>query len=108
MKTIKSKVAHLALSVSLFSIIILGIISGVVILRVLNNTVAGLDGLKEQATADSTNALQAQKQEELLALRDEQLEVYENLHREQAKQIKLLKEYAALLKDAAREEPCNL
>lgn len=49
-----------------------------------------------------------QKQEELLALRDEQLEVYENLHREQAKQIKLLKEYAALLRDAAREEPCNL
>lgn len=68
MKTIKSKVAHLALSVSLFSIIILGIISGVVILRVLNNTVAGLDGLKEQATADSTNALQAQKQEELLVI----------------------------------------
>lgn len=67
-KTIKSKVAHLALSVSLFSIIILGIISGVVILRVLNNTVAGLDGLKEQATADSTNALQAQKQEELLVI----------------------------------------
>lgn len=63
MKTIKSKVARLALSVSLFSIIILGIISGVVILRMLQNTVSGLDGLKEQATLDSTNALQ--KQEEL-------------------------------------------
>lgn len=44
----------------------------------------------------------------ILVLRDEQLEVYENLHREQAKQIRMLKEYAALLKDAVGKEPCNL
>lgn len=65
MKTIKSKVARLTLSVSLLSIIILGVVSGVVILRMLENTAGGLDGLKEQATLDSTNALQMQKQEEL-------------------------------------------
>lgn len=65
MKTIKSKVAHLALSVSLFSIVILGILAGLVIQRMFRNTVNGLSGLKEQATLDSTNALQTQKQEEL-------------------------------------------
>lgn len=43
------------------------------------------------------------EQEELLALRDEQLQVYENLHAEQAKQIKLLKEYVSLLKKASHE-----
>lgn len=65
MKTIKSKVAHLALSVSLFSIVILGILTGFVIMRMFQNTASGLSGLKEQATLDSTNALQTQKQEEL-------------------------------------------
>lgn len=44
------------------------------------------------------------EQEELLALRDEQLQVYENLHAEQAKQIKLLKEYVSLLKKEASHE----
>lgn len=51
---------------------------------------------------------QIQKQEEFLALRDKQLKAYENLHREQAKQIQLLKEYAGLLQEAVRKEPCNL
>lgn len=55
MKTIKSKVAHLALSVSLFSIVILGILTGFVIMRMFQNTASGLSGLKEQATLDSTN-----------------------------------------------------
>ena len=44
------------------------------------------------------------EQEELLALRDEQLQVYENLHAEKAKQIKLLKEYVSLLKKEASHE----
>lgn len=47
---------------------------------------------------------QIQRLREVLALRDEQLEVYENLHREQARQIALLKEYAALLRQEAGRE----
>ncbi|MDE6984077.1 MAG: hypothetical protein K2O99_05995 [Lachnospiraceae bacterium] len=63
MKTIKSKVARLALSVSLSSIVILGLLAGFLVMRMFQNTVSGLSGLKEQATLDATNALQMQKQE---------------------------------------------
>ncbi len=65
MKSIKNKVARLTLSVSLSSIVILGILAGFLVMRMFQNTVAGLSGLKEQATLDATNALQMQKQEEL-------------------------------------------
>ncbi|MDE6910735.1 MAG: hypothetical protein K2P44_09735, partial [Lachnospiraceae bacterium] len=65
MKSIKNKVARLTLSVSLSSIVIPGILAGFLVMRMFQNTVAGLSGLKEQATLDATNALQMQKQEEL-------------------------------------------
>ncbi|MDE6915748.1 MAG: hypothetical protein K2P39_02985, partial [Lachnospiraceae bacterium] len=68
MKTIKSKVARLALSVSLSSIVILGLLAGFLVMRMFQNTVTGLRGLKEQATLDATNALQMQKQEELCTI----------------------------------------
>lgn len=45
-----------------------------------------------------------QRLREALSLRDEQLGLYENINLEQAKQIGLLKEYAALLRQAAEHE----
>lgn len=47
---------------------------------------------------------QIQKQEEFLSLRDEQLGIYENINLEQARQISLLKEYAAMLQKWRKEE----
>lgn len=44
---------------------------------------------------------QIQKYSQILALQEERLEVYENLHREQTEQIRLLKEYAAMLRQEA-------
>lgn len=41
---------------------------------------------------------------EVLSLRDEQLGLYENINLEQARQIGLLKEYAALLPQEAERE----
>ena len=45
-----------------------------------------------------------QRLREILSLRDEQLGLYENINMEQAKQIGLLKEYAALLRQEAEHE----
>jgi len=45
-----------------------------------------------------------QRLREILSLRDEQLGLYENINLEQAKQIGLLKEYAALLRQEAGRE----
>lgn len=45
-----------------------------------------------------------QRLREILSLRDEQLGLYENINMEQAKQIGLLKEYAALLRQEAGRE----
>lgn len=42
-----------------------------------------------------------QRHREILALQEERLEVYENLHREQTEQIRLLKKYAAMLRQEA-------
>ena len=47
---------------------------------------------------------QIQKLREALSLRDEQLGLYENINSEQARQIGLLKEYAALLRQEAGRE----
>ena len=47
---------------------------------------------------------QIQKLREALSLRDEQLGPYENINSEQARQIGLLKEYAALLRQEAGRE----
>lgn len=45
-----------------------------------------------------------QRLREALSLRDEQLGLYENINMEQARQIGLLKEYAALLRQEAGRE----
>lgn len=45
-----------------------------------------------------------QRYKEILALRDEQLGAYESINLEQARQIGLLKEYAALLRQEAGHE----
>ena len=45
-----------------------------------------------------------QRLREILSLRDEQLGLYENINMEQAKQIGLLKEYPALLRQEAEHE----
>lgn len=45
-----------------------------------------------------------QRIREVLSLRDEQLGLYENINLEQARQIGLLKEYAALLRQEAGRE----
>lgn len=45
-----------------------------------------------------------QRLREILSLRDEQLGLYENINMEQAKQIGLLKEYAASLRQEAGRE----
>lgn len=45
-----------------------------------------------------------QQHKEILALRDEQLGAYESINLEQARQIGLLKEYAALLRQEAGHE----
>lgn len=47
---------------------------------------------------------QIQKLRETLSLREEQLGLYENISLEQARQIGLLKEYAALLRQEAEHE----
>ena len=45
-----------------------------------------------------------QRLREILSLRDEQLGLYENINSKQARQISLLKEYAALLRQEAGRE----
>lgn len=45
-----------------------------------------------------------QRHREILALRDEQLDLYESINYEQAKQIGLMKEYAAMLRQEAGHE----
>lgn len=47
---------------------------------------------------------QIQRLREVLALRDEQLGIYESINLEQSRQIGLLKEYAALLRQEAGHE----
>ena len=47
---------------------------------------------------------QIKNSQEILALRDEQLKIYKTLTNEQAKQIKMLKEYLELLQGEASHE----
>lgn len=68
MKTIKNKVVRLVLSISLASILLLGIASGMSIWNIRQNTADSLQGLNAQATQDATGALRTQKKEELKAL----------------------------------------
>lgn len=75
MKTIKNKVAGLVLSISLLSILILGMMSGIDIWKIRQNTEVSLQGLNEQAAGDATDALRTQKKEELLALAENKCEL---------------------------------
>lgn len=68
MKTIKNKVVRLVLSISLASIVLLGVASGVSIWNIRQNTADSLQGLNDQATRDATDALRTQRKEELQAL----------------------------------------
>lgn len=47
---------------------------------------------------------QIQRLQKVLSLRDEQLGIYESINLEQSRQIGLLKEYAALLRQEAGHE----
>ncbi len=68
MKTIKNKVARLVLSISLASILLLGVASGLSIWNIRRNISDSLRGLNNQATLDATDALRTQRKEELQAL----------------------------------------
>ncbi len=56
------------LSISLASILLLGVASSFEIWRIRENTTDGLKGLNDQATMDATDALRTQKKEELQAM----------------------------------------
>ena len=68
MKTIKNKVAGLVLSVSLAAILLLGIALGIGVINIRQTASGSLQSLNSRASQDATDALRAQKQEELKAL----------------------------------------
>lgn len=63
--TIKNKVAGLVLSVSLTSVLLLGIASGAGIVGIRQNTISSLQTLNDQVAQDATETLREQTREEL-------------------------------------------
>ena len=66
--TIKNKVAGLVLSVSLTSVVLLGLACGAGIVSVRQNTVSSLQTLNDQTVQDSTETLREQTRKELRML----------------------------------------
>lgn len=68
-RTIRKKVAQLILAVSLATVLLLGLATGVGLVNIRQDTVDSLGELNSQTSEDATGTLREQLQEELVTLR---------------------------------------